>query len=80
MEKSILQSRLLQSAKCLDSAQMPEDYSAQFEEFKTLARSVLYSDAGFNAIEETLDEVLIILKESLKRKKKCCAALLPQAG
>ncbi len=74
MEKSILQSRLLQSAKCCDSAQMQEDYSAQYEEFKTLARNVLYSDAGFNAIEEAFDEILCTLKECLKRKKKCCIA------
>ncbi len=74
MEKSILKSRLLQSAKCCDSAQMPEDYSAQYEEFKRLAHNVLYSDAGYLAIEETFDEVLGILEESLKGKKKCCAA------
>lgn len=74
MEKSILKSRLLQSAMCCDSAQMPENYSAQFDEFKTLAHNVLHSDAGYLAIEETLDEVLGILEESLKRKKKFCAA------
>ncbi len=74
MEKSILTSRLLQSAQCCDSAKMPEDYSAQYEEFVTLAKGVLYSDAGFNAIEETFDDTICFLKECLMRKKKCSIA------
>lgn len=63
----------MQSASSNDPVQMPEDFSAQFEEFKTLAYDVLHGNTGYLAIEETLDETLGVLEERLKSKKKCLA-------
>lgn len=60
----------MQSASSNDPVQMPEDFSAQFEEFKTLAYDVLHGNTGYLAIEETLDETLGVLEERLKSKKK----------
>ena len=69
MDNKLLQSRLMQNTHS-DSGQMPEDFSAQFEEFKTLAHSALFSDAGFLAIEQDLTEALDIIELSLGSKKK----------
>ena len=49
---------------------MPEDYSAQYDEFRALAQGVLFSEAGYLAIASVLDEVLGLLEEGLENKKK----------
>lgn len=69
MINKLLQSRLMQNTHS-DSAQMPDDYSVQFEEFKTLAHSTLFCDAGFLSIEQDLTEALDIIELSLGGKKK----------
>lgn len=72
MISNLLQSRLLQNTHC-DSPQMPEDFSAQLEEFKTLAHSTLFSDAGFLSIEQDFTETLDVIELYLGSKKKTLA-------
>lgn len=69
MYQAIFESRLLRSAQC-EAGQMPEDYSAQYDEFRALAQGVLFSEAGYLAIASVLDEVLGLLEEGLENKKK----------
>lgn len=72
MKHVIFSCHLIESAKC-QSTPTVEDYSTQFEEFSTIARNVLMSDAGYLVIAEILDETLGILEEAVKSKKKSCA-------
>ena len=72
MKHVIFSCRLIESAKCQGTPTV-EDYAMQFEEFSTIARNVLMSDAGYLSIAEILDETLGILEEAIKSKKKSCA-------
>ena len=49
---------------------MQPDFETQFEEFKAIVHSVLYSESGYLAIAQSLDEALGLLEESLASKKK----------
>lgn len=66
MAQSLLKSRLLASAP----EQLQPDFEAQYTEFVSIAQSILYSDIGYLAITQSLDEALGLLEESLSSKKK----------
>ena len=72
MTQSLLKSRLLASAQSAQSApeQLQSDFEAQYTEFVSIAQSILYSDIGYLAIAQSLDEALGLLEESLASKKK----------
>ena len=55
MTQQLLKSRLLVSAQCAPE-QMQPDFETQFEEFKAIVHSVLYSESGYLAIAQSLDE------------------------
>lgn len=69
MTQQLLKSRLLENAQCAPD-QMQPDFEAQFEEFKAIAHSVLYSESGYLAIAQSLDEALGLFEESLASKKE----------
>ena len=69
MTQQLPKSRLLVSAQCAPE-QMQPDFETQFEEFKAIVHSVLYSESGSLAIAQSLDEALGLLEESLPSKKK----------
>ena len=69
MTQLLLKSRLFQSAQSAPE-QMQPDFETQFEEFKAIVHSVLYSESGYLAIAQSLDEALGLLEESLPSKKK----------
>lgn len=69
MTQQLLKSRLLQSAQCAPE-QMQPDFEAQFEEFKAIIHSVLYSESGYLAIAQSLDKALGLPEESLASKKR----------
>ena len=72
MTQSLLKSRLLASAQSAPE-QLQPDFEAQYTEFVTIAQSILYSDIGYLAIAQSLDEALGLLEESLTNKKKNAA-------
>ena len=49
---------------------MQPDFETQFEEFKAIVHSVLYSESGYLAIAQSLDEALGLLEECLPSKKR----------
>lgn len=63
MTQSLLKSRLLVSARSAPE-QLQSDFEAQCTEF------ILYSDIGYLAIAQSLDEALGLLEESLASKKR----------
>ena len=67
MTQSLLKSRLLASAQSAPE-QLQPDFEAQYTEFVTIAQSILYSDIGYLAIAQSLDEALGLLEESLASK------------
>lgn len=69
MTQSLLKSRLLASAQSAPEKLQPY-LEAQNTEFVSIAQSILYSDIGYLAITQSLDEALGLLKESLASKKK----------
>ena len=69
MTQSLLKSRLLASAQCAPE-QMQPDFEAQYTELVTIAQSILYSDEGYLAIAQSLDEALGLLEECIAGKKK----------
>lgn len=69
MTQQLQKSRLLVSAQCAPE-QMQPDFETQFEEFKAIVHSVLYSESENLAIAQSLDEALCLLEESLPSKKK----------
>ena len=68
MTQSLLKSRLLVSAQCAPE-QMQPDFETQFEEFKAIVHSVLYSDIGYLAIAQSVDEALGLLEESHAKRR-----------
>lgn len=60
MTQSLLTSRLLASAQSAPE-QMQPDFEAQYTEFVSIAQSILYSDIGYLAIAQSLDEALGLL-------------------
>ena len=79
MTQSLLKSRLLVSAQSAPE-QLQPDFETQFEEFKAIVHSVLYSESGYLAIAQSLDEALGLLEESLPSKKKNVALVLTFAA
>lgn len=69
MTQSLLKSRLLASAQSAPE-QLQPDFEAQYTEFVSIAQSILYSDIGYLAIAQSLDEALGLIEESLASKKK----------
>lgn len=69
MTQSLLKSRLLASAQSAPE-QLQSDFEAQYTEFVSIAQSILYSDIGYLAIAQSLDEALGLLEESLASKKR----------
>ena len=49
---------------------MQPDFETQFEEFKAIVHSVLYSKSGYLAIAQSLDEALGLFEECLPSKKR----------
>ena len=79
MTQQLPKSRLLVSAQCAPE-QMQPDFETQFEEFKAIAHSVLYSESGYLAIAQSLDEALGLLEESLASKKRTLPEAVPPQG
>ena len=69
MTQQLLKSRLLENAQCAPD-QIQPDLEAQFEEFKAIVHSVLYSESGYLAIAQSLDEALGLFEECLLSKKR----------
>ena len=72
MTQALLKSRRLASAQSAPDQQQ-SDFEAQYTEFVSIAQSILYSDIGYLAIAQSLDEALGLLEESLANKKKNAA-------
>lgn len=68
MTQQLLKSRILVSAQCAPE-QMQPDFEAQFEGFKAIVHSVLYSESGYLAIAQSLDEALGLFEEYLCLRK-----------
>ena len=68
MTQSLLKSRLLVSAQSAPE-QLQSDFEAQYTEFVSIAQSILYSDIGYLAIAQSLDEALGLLEESHAKRR-----------
>ncbi|MDD7454982.1 MAG: hypothetical protein PUK70_01830 [Bacteroidales bacterium] len=79
MTQQLLKSRLLGSAQCAPEQTQP-DFDAQLEEFKAIVHSVLYSESGYIAIAQSLDEALGLLEECLASKQRTQPESLPSSG
>ena len=79
MTQSLLKSRLLASAQSAPE-QLQPDFEAQYTEFVSIAQSILYSDIGYLAIAQSLDEALGLLEESLASKKRTLLEAVPPQG
>ena len=79
MTQSLLKSRLLASAQSAPE-QLQSDFEAQYTEFVSIAQSILYSDIGYLAIAQSLDEALGLLEESLASKKRTLLEAVPPQG
>lgn len=79
MTQSLLKSRLLASAQSAPE-QLQPDFEAQYTEFVSIAQSILYSDIGYLAIAQSLDEALGLLEESLASKKRTLPEAVPPQG
>ena len=66
MTQQLLKSRLLESAQCAPE-QMQPDFETQFEEFKAIVHSVLYSESGYLAIAQSRAAALGLLPARLPR-------------
>lgn len=75
MTQSLLKIRLLVSAQSAPE-QLQSDFEAQYTEFVSIAQSILYSDIGYLAIAQSLDEALGLLEESLASKKRTLPYIL----
>lgn len=79
MTQALLKSRLLASAQSAQE-QLQPDFEAQYTEFVSIAQSILYSDIGYLAITQSLDEALGLLEESLASKKRTLPEAAPPQG
>ena len=66
MTQSLLKSRLLASAQTPRSS--AARLRAQYTEFVSIAQSILYSDIGYLAIAQSLDEALGLIETSRAKK------------